>query len=66
MHKILFSQSIAKGKLVWTPPLYALIMDNLETLLTTTVDKARGNTSGAIMERLIKPRASTLSGHPEY
>ena len=43
-----------------TPP-YALIMDNLETLLATIVDKARGNTSGAIVERLIKPRAPTIS-----
>ena len=31
-----------------------LIMDNLETLLATTVDKARDNTSGAIVERFIK------------
>ena len=36
----------------------ALIMDNLETYLATTVDKARGNASGAIVERFIKFRSS--------
>ena len=41
-------------------------MDNLETSLATTVDKARGNTSGAIVERFIKPRASKMFGHPVY
>ena len=52
---------------VWkeTPP-YLLIMDNLEKSLATTVDKALGNTSGAIVERFIKPRASTMFGHPVY
>ena len=40
-----------------TPP-DAFIMDNLETLLATIVDKSHGNTSGAIVNRLIKPRAS--------
>ena len=48
------------------PPLDALIIDILETLLATTVDKSRGNTSGAIVERFIKPRVSTIFGHPEY
>ena len=41
-------------------------MDNLETSLDTTVDKARGNTSGAIVERFIKTRVSTIFGHPVY
>ena len=39
------------------PPPNALILDNLETLLATTVDKAHDNTSVAIVERLVKPRA---------
>ena len=43
-----------------------MIVDNLETSLTTTVDKACGNTSGDIVERFIKPRSSTLFGHPLY
>ena len=42
------------GKLT---PLDALIMDNFETPLATTVDKACGNTRGALVERFIKPRA---------
>ena len=41
-------------------------MNNLETLLATTVDKYRGNKRGAIMERIIKHKTSTLIGHPEY
>ena len=41
-------------------------MDNLEPLLATTVDKDRGNASGAIVERFIKPIASTIFGHPAY
>ena len=41
-------------------------MDNLEASLATTVDKARGNASGSIVERFIKPRASTIFGHPVY
>ena len=44
----------------------ALIMDNLEKSLATTVDKARGNTSGAIVEIFVKPRASTMFGHTVY
>ena len=48
------------------PPPDALIMDNLETLLATTVDKSRGNTSVSIVERFIKPRESTIFGHPVY
>ena len=47
-------------------PPYALIMDNLETPLATTVYKARGNASGDIVERFIKPGSSTIFGHPEY
>ena len=52
---------------VWKePPPYTLIMDNMETSLATTVYKARGNTSGDIVERFIKPRASTMFGNPVY
>ena len=48
------------------PPPDSLIVDNLETLLATTVDKASGNTSGAIVERFIKTIASTIFGQPVY
>ena len=41
-------------------------MDNLETLLSTKVDKARGNASVSIVERFIKSRASKMFVHPEY
>ena len=41
-------------------------MDNLETPFDTRVGKARGNTSGAIVERLIKLRASKTFGHSAY
>ena len=39
---------------------------SLEKLLSTALDKDRGNTSGAIVERFIKLRASTILGHPAY
>ena len=48
------------------PPPYALIINNLETLLATIVDKACGNKSGAVVEGFIKPRESTMFGHPVY
>ena len=41
-------------------------MDNLETLFSTTVDKASGNASGSIMGRFIKTRSSTMFVHPVY
>ena len=41
-------------------------MDNFKTSIATTVDKTRGNTSGLIVERFIKPRLSTIFGHPVY
>ena len=44
----------------------ALIMDNLLTSLATTVDKSHVNTIGSIVERFIKPRASTMFGYPVY
>ena len=44
----------------------ALIMDNLETSLTTTVDKTQGNGSGSILKRFIEPRASTIFDHLVY
>ena len=56
----------SKEKFGKKPPPDVLIMDNLETLLTTTVDKDFDNTSGAIVDRFIKPRASTIFGHPVY
>ena len=39
----------SKEKVGKEPPPDALIMDNSETSLATTVDKARGNTSGSIV-----------------
>ena len=41
-------------------------MDNLEKKLATTMDKARGNTSVSLVERFIKPRASTIFGPLAY
>ena len=41
-------------------------MDNLETSLTTTADKDRGNRGGAIVERFIKPRLLIMFFHPLY
>ena len=41
-------------------------MDNLETSLASTVEKARGNASGDIVASFIKSRASTILIHPEY
>ena len=43
-----------------------MIMDNLETSLATTVDKACGNRSGATVERFIKPIASAMFLQPVY
>ena len=62
----LFSQVTAKRKLERKPLPYALVMDNLETYLATTVDKAHGNASGDIAERFINHIASTLFGNPVY
>ena len=45
---------------------YALVMDNLETSFATTVDNTRGNASGSIVERFIKPIESTIFVHPVY
>ena len=55
-----------KEKVGKEPPIDVLTMYNLEILLSTTVDKSRGNSIGSIVERFIKPRASTLFFHPEY
>ena len=46
-----------------TPP-DALIMNHLETFLSTTVNKACANTCGSIVEKFIKPRSSTMFGQP--
>ena len=56
----------SKEKVGKNPPQDVLIMDNLETSLASTVYKDIGNTSGAIVERFIKPRASTMFGNPVY
>ena len=62
---IFFLPGHIKDKIGKEPPSPdVLIMDNLETSLATTVDKACVNGSGAILERFIKPRASTMFGHP--
>ena len=54
-----------KGNLGTTPP-DVLIIYNLVTSLTTTVDKSHGNASESTVERFIKPRESEIFGHPEY
>ena len=46
--------------------LYASLMDKLETSLATTVDNAHGDTGGEIVERYIKPIASTIFDHLVY
>ena len=43
-----------------------MIIVNLETSLATTVDKACGNASGAIVKRFIRPRAFTIFFHTAY
>ena len=43
-----------------------LILDNLETSLTTPVNKAHVNASGDIVERFIKPRLSIMIEYPAY
>ena len=60
----LFLPGNIKERVGKNPPSDVLIMNNLETMLSTTADKARGNTSGSIVGRFIKPRASKMSGHP--
>ena len=55
-----------KEKVEKEKPLDALIMDNLETLLATIVDKACGKAGGSVVESFIKPIASTIFGHPVY
>ena len=62
----MFPQANIEEKVGMDPPPDALIMGNLETSLATAVDKARGNVSGAIVERSIKRRASKIFGHPVY
>ena len=41
-------------------------MDSFKISLNTTVNKARGNTSGSIMDRFFKPRSSAMLGHLVY
>ena len=61
-----FSQVTEKRKLGGTPYPDALIMDNLEASLDTTVNKSHVNESGAIVERFIKPIFSTMFGNTTY
>ena len=56
----------SKEKVGKENPPDALIMENLETSLDTTVYKAGGNTVGSIVERFMKPSESTMLGHPIY
>ena len=56
----------SKEKILKKTPLDALIMYNLENSLATTVEKALGNTSVAIVERFIKTRSSKMFVHPVY
>ena len=63
---ILVNPGNNEGNFGQEPPLDALIMDNLETSLETTVDKARGTSNEAIVERFIKHRASTIFVHLTY
>ena len=48
-----------------TPPC-VFTMDNLEILLVNIVDRARGNASGAILEKFIKPRVTIILFHLAY
>ena len=41
-------------------------MNNVETLLATTVDKDSGNASEDIFGKFIKPRTSRMFVHPAY
>ena len=43
-----------------------MIVNNPDTSLSTTVNKAHGNLNRAILERFIKPRSSSIFGHPVY
>ena len=61
----MFSQITVKKSWEGTP-LDAFIIDKFEALLATTVYKARWNASGDIVDRFIKPIASTIFGHPEF
>ena len=56
----------SREKVVKETPQDSLMKYNLKTSLATCVDKACGNTIGAIVERFIKPRASTMFGHAVY
>ena len=56
----------SKEKIGKEIPPDVLIVDNLETSLDTTVDKACDNAIGDIVERFIKPRASTIFVHLVY
>ena len=62
----LFLPGYRKEKIEKKPTPDMLIMDNLEILMATTVDKTRGKKIGAIVDRFIKPKASTIFIHPVY
>ena len=63
---IIFLPGHSKEKTKKETPTDALIMNNLESLLAITLYNAPGNTSEAIVEIFIKPRASTMFEHPVY
>ena len=44
----------------------ALLMDNSEYLLTTTLDKALRNICRSVVDLFIKTRVLTMFGHPIY
>ena len=56
----------SKDKVEKLIPPDELLMDNLETSLAAMVDKSHVNTCEAIVDRFIKPRASTMFGHRVY
>ena len=55
-----------EGKVRKEPPPDALIMDNLETSLATTLHKAHGNANVSMVKRYIKSTDSTIFDHPAY
>ena len=62
----MFLSGHIKEKVGKENPPDALIVDNLETYFSTTVDKDSGNTSRSTVERFIKNIESTMFGYPVY
>ena len=57
---------INKAKFGREIPPDALLVDNLETSLATTVDTSNGNIGRAIGDRYVKPEALAIFVHPGY